>query len=67
MEELIKYIKQQISEGEKALKELDEAIRLAELMGIDVSEQKARRDEAYARLTRYKEGLEAYVKYRGGK
>lgn len=64
MEELVKTLEGLIKEAEKRIEELKDAIRLGELMNIDVSKEKAELQQLSIRLENYKKGIEAYKKYK---
>lgn len=65
MESLLKYIKTQLEEAEKALKDAEESLRLANLMGVDVSEAQLRFEQAKKRYMQLKAGFERYLGERG--
>ncbi|MEM1726583.1 MAG: hypothetical protein QXD86_05865 [Candidatus Bathyarchaeia archaeon] len=65
MEDLLKYLKTQLNEAEKALKDAEECLRLSELMGIDVAEAKLRFEQAKQRYLRLKSGFERYLSEKG--
>ncbi|MEM4761503.1 MAG: hypothetical protein QW230_00815 [Thermofilum sp.] len=62
MDRVVSFIQAQLKELESKIAEAEEIIRLAKLMGIDVTQQELelqRYKEQYARL---KAGLEQYVR-----
>ncbi|MEM3662379.1 MAG: hypothetical protein QXI68_02220 [Sulfolobales archaeon] len=65
MEELLKYLKNQLTEAEKAMKDAEECLRLAELMGIDVADAKLRYEQAKQRYLKLKAGFEKYLTEKG--
>lgn len=65
MEELLKYLKSQLAEAEKAMRDAEEALRLAELMGIDVADAKMRYEQAKQRYLKLRAGFEKYLSERG--
>ncbi|MEM0506657.1 MAG: hypothetical protein QXW58_05330 [Thermosphaera sp.] len=65
MEELLKYLKSQLTEAEKAMKDAEECLRLAELMGIDVADAKLRYEQAKQRYLKLKSGFEKYLSEKG--
>lgn len=65
MEELLKYIKSQLDEAEKAMKDAEESLRLAELMGVDVADARLRFEQAKRRYLQLKSGFEQYIKAKG--
>lgn len=65
MEELLKYLKNQLSEAEKAMKDAEECLRLAELMGVDVAEAKLRYEQAKQRYLKLRSGFERYLSEKG--
>ncbi len=65
MEELLKYLKAQLVEAEKAMKDAEEVLRLAELMGIDVSDARLRYEQAKKKYLQLKAGFERYLAERG--
>lgn len=65
MEDLLKLIKQQLQEAERAVKEAEEALHLAELMGIDVAQARLRFEAAKKRYQQLKAGFEKYLAEKG--
>lgn len=65
MEELLKYLKNQLAEAEKAMKDAEECLRLAELMGVDVAEAKLRYEQAKQKYIKLKSGFERYLTEKG--
>jgi len=65
MEDLLKYLKSQLVEAEKALRDAEECLRLSELMGIDVAEARLRFEQAKQRYMRLKSGFERYLSEKG--
>ncbi|MEM1710615.1 MAG: hypothetical protein QW820_06970 [Sulfolobales archaeon] len=65
MEELLKYLKNQLAEAEKAMKDAEECLKLAELMGIDVADAKLRYEQAKQRYLKLKAGFEKYLSEKG--
>ncbi len=65
MEDLLKYIKSQLEEAEKLMKQAEEVLRLAELMGVDVADARLRYEQAKKRYLALKSGFERYLSERG--
>lgn len=65
MEDLLKYLKKQLEEAERAMKDAEECLRLAELMGVDVAEARLRFEQARQRYLKMKAGFERYLTERG--
>jgi len=61
---VIEIIQKRIEETKKSIAELEELIRLSELMQIDVSEYKIKLEELKRRLVIYEDGLKKYVSSR---
>jgi len=64
---VIEIIQKRIEETKKSIAELEELIRLSELMQIDVSEYKIKLEELKRRLVIYEDGLKKYVSSRSSK
>lgn len=58
---VLEYVKAQIESLKKTIAEVEEIIRLGELMKIDVSEQKMRLAELKKRLEDYEAGYNKYL------
>lgn len=65
MEDLLKYLKKQLEEAERAMRDAEECLRLAELMGVDVAEARLRFEQARQRYLKMKAGFERYLTERG--
>lgn len=61
----MKYLKNQLIEAEKAMKDAEECLRLSELMGIDVGEARLRFEQAKQRYQKLKSGFERYLSEKG--
>ena len=64
---VIEIIQKRIEETKKSIAELEELIRLSELMQIDVSDYKIKLEELKRRLVIYEDGLKKYVSSRASK
>ncbi len=65
MESLLKYLKERLEEAEKVLRDAEESLRLAELMGIDTTDAKLRFEQAKKRYQQLKTGFERYLAEKG--
>lgn len=65
MEDLLKFLKKQLEDAEKAMKDAEECLRLAELMGVDTTNERLRFEQARQRYLRMKAGFERYITERG--
>lgn len=65
MEELLKYLKNQLIEAEKSMKDAEECLRLSELMGIDIAEAKLRFEQSKQKYLKLKSGFEKYLAEKG--
>lgn len=65
MEDLLRYLKKQLEEAEKAMKDAEECLRLAELMGIDVGDARLRYEQAKKKYYTLKSGFERYLTEKG--
>ncbi len=61
----MKYIKTQLAEAEKIMKDAEESLRLAELMNIDVADARLRYEQAKRRYMQLKAGFEKYLAEKG--
>jgi len=64
---VIEMIKARIEEIKKSIAEAEEMVRLGELMGIDVGEQRARLEHLKRQLVKYEEGLKRYLSQRSAR
>lgn len=65
MEDLLKYLKSQLVEAEKAMRDAEECLRLSELMGIDVADARLRYEQAKQRYLKLRSGFEKYLSEKG--
>jgi outer membrane protein TolC len=64
---VIDYVKKQIESMKKDVEELEELIRLGELMGIDVSQHRLRLEQLRGKVKQYEDGLNKYLSARASK
>jgi outer membrane protein TolC len=64
---VIDYVKKQIESMRKDVEELEELIRLGELMGIDVSQHRLRLEQLKTKVRQYEDGLNKYLSARATK
>jgi outer membrane protein TolC len=57
---LLNYVEKQLEEIKKSIADLEEMIRLGELMGIDVSQQRIALEQLKARAKQYEDGLQKF-------
>lgn len=62
VERVVSFIQAQLKELEAKIAEAEEIIRLAKLMGIDVTQQELELQRYKEQYTRLKSGLEQYVR-----
>ena len=67
IEYVLDYLKKQLESMKKDIEELEELIRLGELMGIDVTQHRAKLEMLKQKYARFEDGYAKYIASRTAK